>query len=53
VGGGPNFLAGVHILQQNVFRGVLIYQKIGLGGEPILEVHFYHDKHSVSPLVSM
>ena len=35
LGGGPNFSEGIHILQENEFRGVLIYQKIS-SGEPIL-----------------
>ena len=44
VWGGPNFSAGVHILQKNKFRGVLIYQKISSGGNHFWGVHFYHDK---------
>ena len=32
VGGGPNFSEGVHILQYNKFREVLIYQKLVPGG---------------------
>ena len=47
VGGGPNFSSGVHILQQNKFRGVLIFRKIssgGGGGNQFWGVHFYHDR---------
>ena len=43
LGGGPNFSEGVNILQENKFRGVLIYQKISSGGNQFGGVHFYHD----------
>ena len=46
VWGGPNFSAGVHILQKNKFRGVLIYQKISSGGNQFWGVHFYHDRYA-------
>ena len=32
VGGGPNFSEGVHILQQNKFRGSLFIEKLVPGG---------------------
>ena len=30
-------------MQENKFRGVLIYQKISSGGNQFGKVHFYHD----------